>query len=124
MANGPKKAAAATEAAPVPFSTLIDRAQAPSAASLSQRVQDLGLKLGRSAEVAGAINAAGVSGPLQLQIEASGAVAVREPGGGLTPVALSEEMRGVAVELYRSKQAMSGSGVPGHAAGSVTVSLG
>ncbi|MEA3212883.1 MAG: hypothetical protein QOE70_5940 [Chthoniobacter sp.] len=103
IANGTAKNAP-TAAPAVPFSTLVDQASAPTAATLARRAQELSTRLGRSAEVAAAANEAGVAGPLNIQIDAKGDAALRLPDGGLKPIHLSEELRGVARELNQLRQ--------------------
>jgi len=98
-------AKSAPAAAPaVPFSTLIAKASAPTAVSIAQRTQALSSRLTHSPEVAAAANAAGVTGPLSLQIDSTGATALRLPNGDLKPIQSSEEMRGVARELHHLRQ--------------------
>ncbi len=97
FAKGTAKTAPAAPPA-IAFSTLVDQA------SFARHAQDLSTKLGRSAEVATAANAAGATGPLHLVIEANGDTALRLPDGGLKPVQLSEELRGAARELHQLRQ--------------------
>lgn len=120
IANGTAKTAPATATQAVPFATLIDKASVPTAA---QRVQDLGTRLGRSAEVAAAANAAGAPGPLNIQIDANGDSALRLPDGSLKPIQLSEEMRGVARQLHQLRQPVATSATPARPASPVTVSI-
>jgi len=101
----------------VPFSTLVDKA------TLARHAQELTTRLSRSAEVAGAANAAGATGPLSLQFDAKGDAALRLPDGGLKPVQLSEELRGVARELYHLRQAAAASPAAARPASPVTISL-
>jgi hypothetical protein len=116
-----KTAPAATPS--VPFVNLIDKASAPTAASKALHTQDLGTRLGQSAEVAAAANAAGASGPLSIQIDANGDSALRLPNGDLKPIQLSEEMRGVARELHQMRQPAATSATPAHPASPVTISI-
>jgi hypothetical protein len=120
--KGPAKAAPAAAPA-VPFVTLVDKASAPTAANLAMRTQDLGTRLGRSAEVAAAMNAAGASGPVSIQIDANGDSALRLPNGTLKPIQLSEEMRGVARELHQLRQPLATSATVERPASPVTVSI-
>lgn len=114
----------APQAAPeVPFSTLIDKVSVSPAASQVQRSQDLSSRLSHSPEVAAAANAAGASGPLTIQIDANGDSALRLPDGGLKPIQLSEEMRGVAQQLHQLRQPAATSSTPAHGPAPVTVSL-
>jgi hypothetical protein len=122
IANGTAKAAPAAPPA-VPFATLVDKASAPTAANLALRTQDLGTSLGRSSEVAAAVNEAGGSGPMSLQIEANGDTALRLPDGSLKSIHLSEEMRGVARELHQLRQPLATSATVERPSSSVTVSL-
>ncbi len=120
-----RTAKAAPAAAPaIPFSTLVDQASAPSAAAKAQRAQDLSTRLGRSAEVAAASNEAGASGPLQVQIDASGSAALRLPDGGLKPIQLSEEMRGLARELHQLRQPAPTAATLARPSGPVAVTVG
>ena len=105
---------APTAAPAVPFSTLVAKASAPTAVSIAQRAQALSTKLTHSAEIAAAANAAGASGPLSLQIDATGDTALRLPNGDLKPVQLSEEMRGAARELHHLRQPAPGAPTPAH----------
>lgn len=122
IANMTAKAAPSAPPA-VPFATLVDKASAPSAASLALRTQDLRTRLGRSAEVAAAVNDAGVSGPLSIQIDANGDSALRLPDGSFKPIQLSEEMRGVARELHQLRQPLATSATVARSASPVTVSI-
>jgi len=122
IASGTAKTAAAS-APTVPFSTLVEKASAPNPATLARRAQELSDRLGRSAEVAGAANAAGATGPLSLQVDATGAAALCLPDGGLKPVQLSEELRGVARELYHLRQPATASATALRAASPITINL-
>jgi hypothetical protein len=114
-------APAATPA--VPFSTLIDKATAPTATDLARRAQDLTTRLSHSTEVAAAANGAGASGPLTLQIDAQGNAAVHLPNGGLKSVDLPEAMRGEVRELYQLRQPASAGATKTRPAGPLTISL-
>jgi len=91
----------------VPFSTLMNQVAATTqatAAAKAQCAQDLTTKLSQSPEVSAAINAAGVAGPFNLQIDAQGNATLRLPNGGAKPVQFSNEMRGLAQQLYQLRQ--------------------
>jgi len=123
IAEGISAATAKTapEAPPaIPFSTLVAKASAPNPVSIAQRTQALSTRLMHSPEVAAAANAAGASGPLSIQIDPSGDAALRLPNGDLKPIALSEEMRGVARELHHLRHPAA---TPAGPAAPVTVSL-
>jgi hypothetical protein len=115
---------ASTAAPAIPFSTLVDQASVPTAATQARRTQDLSTRLGRSAEVAAAANEAGAAGPLQVQIDASGTAALRLPDGGLKPIQLSEEMRAVARELHQLRQPAATAATLARPASPVSVTVG
>jgi hypothetical protein len=116
-------ARSAQPATTIPFSSLINQASAPSPSSIAERTAALTHRLGRSAEVAAVINATGASGPLGLQIEANGNAALHLPGRGLRPVQLSEEMRGVARELYQLRQPSSAASLRNQPPAPLTLAL-
>ncbi len=115
--------AAAVETPSVPFSTLVDKASAPNAVTLARRAQELSTRFGHSADVAAAINEAGVSGPFHIQIDANGDATLRLPDGGLKPIRLSEEMRGVARELHQLRQPSATSAASARPASPVTITI-
>jgi hypothetical protein len=100
----PAEARTAASAPAVPFSTLIDRASAPSPAATAERVSTLTNRLSRSVELAQALNQSGASGPVTLQISASGDTTLRLPNGDLKPLQLSPENRDAAREIYSLRQ--------------------
>ena len=95
----------------VPFATLIEQASAPTPANMARRASDLTGQIGRSAEVAAAVNAAGASGPLQVQIDSRGDATLRMSDGTFKPIHLTEAMRVSARELYHLRQPI-GNGAP------------
>lgn len=123
FASGPAKTAA-SNTPEVPFSTLIDKATAPTASNPVRRMQDLRARLERSVEVVMAGNEAGATAPLQVQIDSNGDAALRLPDGSLKSIQLSGEMRGVARELHQLAQTGAACAPTAAFGSSITISLG
>jgi hypothetical protein len=126
-----KAASAPAQSAPQPtsgvnFSTLINPSAAPNStqaiasAQWKQHTAELTSHLLHSADVTSAVNASGASGAMQIQLSSSGDATLHSSDGKVTPIHFSNEMRGVAQELYQAKAASQGVSASG--TGTVVIS--
>ncbi len=98
------------------FPALLDKAGAPAAATAVSAPVDpiaaqktMATQLFHSTEVASAINQSGASGPMQLQIDATGSTSLRLADGSLKTVNFSPEMKATAQHLYQLQSAPAAS---------------
>jgi hypothetical protein len=116
-----KSANATAQSAPQPaggvdFSSVLNQAGASKAASQisfaqsAQNTADLATQLTKSTDVSAAINASGASGPMQIQLDSAGDATLCFGNGKTAPISLSNDMRGIAQQLYQAKVATQSAG--------------